>query len=55
MSDLNSSMRDKCRALYGEARGDDCYARLMALLDAFRAENPPAEPVDPARRLSSAT
>lgn len=52
MSDLNSSMRDKCRALYGEARGDDCYARLMALLDAFRAENPPAEPVDPARRLS---
>lgn len=52
MPDLNVSIRDKCRALYGEARGDDCYARLMALLDAFRAENAPPEPVDPAGRVS---
>lgn len=52
MSNLNSSMRDKCRALYGEARGDDCYARLVALLDAFRAESGPPQPVDPAGRVS---
>ena len=52
MSDLNPSMRDKCRALYGEARGDACYTRLVALLDAFRAQHEPPQPVDPAARLS---
>ena len=52
MSDLNPSLREKCRALYGEARGDDCYERLAALLDAFRAENLPPEPVDSAERLT---
>jgi len=44
-------MREKCRALYGTPRGDDCFAHLSALLDAFRAETPPA-PVDPAARVS---
>lgn len=50
---LRDSMRTKCCALYGEARGHTCFTRLMALLETFRAEHPELQrPVDPAARLS---
>ncbi len=49
--EMGDEIRDKCRALYGEARGDACYTRLMVLLDSFRAATPAPDPVDPAARV----
>lgn len=49
--EMRGEIRDKCRALYGEARGDACATRLMALLESFRAETPAPVPVDPAARV----
>lgn len=37
---MSDSMRDKLVALYGSARGTAAYARLMHMLDQFRAQHP---------------
>jgi len=54
MTEHSESMRHKLIALYGAARGAACHARLMSLLDTFRAQRPDlsAQPIDPRERVT---
>ena len=51
---MTDSILDKLIQLYGREDGADCYARLMAKLDDFRAQHPDlsARPIDPAQRVT---
>jgi len=54
MTEHSESMRHKLIALYGAERGAACHARLMSLLDTFRAQRPDlsAQPIDPRERVT---
>lgn len=54
MTEHSESMRQKLIALYGAERGAACHARLMSLLDDFRAQRPDlsAQAIDPRERVT---
>ena len=54
MSRSPEAMREKLCLLYGAERGQACHARLMAMLEAFKARHPELSntPIDPAERVT---